>query len=98
MNLLNDESFMPERDKILRKYMQKANHTFIVPLIFAGFFCGTILHYLRYKIQVDEQKLVENYGADIPYFVKRKYQQLMHYYRAYYIHYQRFQLLYYLDE
>ena len=53
--------------------------------------------YLKYK-KVHEQKWVESYGQDLPYQVKFTYQQLMQYYRAYYIHFYRYKVFYFLDE
>lgn len=67
-------------------------------MCFAGFFVGTMLYYLNYKINVVEKKWSANYGQDVPYFVTYKYQQLLQYYRAYYVHFYRYKVFYFLEE
>jgi len=67
-------------------------------MCFAGFFFGTMLYYLNYKINVVEKKWSANYGQDVPYFVTYKYQQLLQYYRAYYVHFYRYKVFYFLEE
>eukprot|EP00347_Sterkiella_histriomuscorum_P021769 403332829 len=89
---------LPPTDMILYRYQQRFNVSFLIPLYLTGFFVGTMYYYWNFKVNVVEEKLVENYGADIPVFVKMKYQQLFHYYRSYLIHFYRFKLFYYLDE
>ena len=82
---------------MLDKHSQRTNSVKLLGYVFAGFYTGTLLFYLRYKL-IHEKKQVENYGQDLPYQVKFRYQQIFQYYRAYYIHFYRYKVFYFLDE
>ena len=62
-------------DELLDKHAQRTNSMKVVVMAFAGFFCGTMLLYLRYK-KIFEEKWAVNYGQDLPYHVTFKYSQL----------------------
>lgn len=85
-------------DELTDKYSQRTNSMRVLALAFAGFYIGTILYYLNYKLRVQEEKWAQNYGQDVPYFVSFKYQQRMHTNRAYYIHFYRYKAFYFLEE
>ena len=63
-----------------------------------GFYLGTLLYYVNYKIKVIEKKMVEDYGGDMPFYTKFKLSQKMQYYRAYFLHFYRYKIFYFLDE
>ncbi len=97
-NFINLNFILPKPiDELLDKHAHRTNSMKVVAMAFAGFYCGSLILYFRYK-KIHEEKLVENYGQDLPYHVKFKYGQLFQYYRAYYIHFYRYKLFYFLDE
>ena len=44
-------------DELLDKYAQRTNSVRLFGVLLAGFYLGTVIFYLRYKIQVQEKKL-----------------------------------------
>lgn len=85
-------------DDILHKYSQRHNTQFIMAVGLAGFYIGTILYYLRFKVKVQEKKWVEQYGQDVPYYTTFRLERWIQYNRAYYIHFYRYKIFYFLDE
>lgn len=56
-----------------------------------------MLYYIGCK-RVQEEKWAWSFGQDVPYFTSFGYQRFFQYYRAYYIHFYRYKVFYFLEE
>jgi hypothetical protein len=94
------ETFSTPRilDDLLHQYSQRHNTQFFLAVALAGFYLGTIIYYVHFKVTVQERKWVESYGQDVPYHTTFRTERFFHYYRAYFIHFYRYKLFYFLDE
>ena len=61
-------------------------------------YLGTIGHYVNYKINVVEDKWVETYGKDVPFYRKMKLASFVQFVRAKYVHFYRYRLFYFIEE
>ena len=57
-------------DELHFQYSQRFNGMKFARLAFLGYFTGTVLFYLVYKLTVYEEKWAANYGSDVPYYTK----------------------------
>jgi hypothetical protein len=85
-------------DGFLFRHSARSNVWKWTTLAAVSFVIGQIGYYVHYKVTVYEPAMVQNFGADVPFFRKFAIPRWVQYHRAKNVHFYKYKLSHFVEE